>query len=396
MRPAAWTLFAAAFLFFFVGGQIRLLRKIPGSAGAERTQLTIIASAVIIAGLFGMYYNLLLPSPFLENFQYIWTGPLFTFFFAVVITYAIFRYKLFNPRAALAELLVFTLVLLLLIRALLATAPYDRWLDVILLAAVSVVGAVLIRSVNQEIRQREIIEKQKEAIEQASAEKSEFMSFASHEIRNPVTGIRGYASLVLDGNMGPISPEVRDTVKKISALGDDVPGLISQFLSKSKMELGKITYEAVDFDLASVAREVAEAMQQHAAQKGLALHILLDPGVRLPVRADEIKVKETMRNLIDNAIKYTKAGSVTVSAGRQAESARVTITDTEVGIGSQAMAGLFGKFSRADAQNINRQGSGIGLYLAKAFVEAQGGRVWAESAGKDRGSTFQIELPLVR
>jgi signal transduction histidine kinase len=160
------------------------------------------------------------------------------------------------------------------------------------------------------------------------------------------------------------------------------------------MELGKIAYEAVDFDLALVTREVAEGMRQHAAQRGLALRPDVGQGERLPVRADLTKVRETIRNLIDNAIKYTRAGSVTISADRQIADARVTIKDTGVGIEAEAMASLFNKFSRADAQNVNRQGSGIGLYLAKIFIEAQGGRVWAESAGTGAGSSFYIELPL--
>src|SRR5713226_8138526 len=172
LEPFAWCLFAIVFLFFFLGGQVRLLLKIQNAQGTERTQIVIIAAAVIAAGLFGMFYNLLLPSPLLQDFRYIWTGPIFTFLFAVVITYSIFRYKLFNPKAAVAELLVFTLMLLLLIRVMLASVPYERWIDGSLLAAVAIVGALLIRSVNSEIRQREVIQQQKEEIERASAEKS--------------------------------------------------------------------------------------------------------------------------------------------------------------------------------------------------------------------------------
>jgi signal transduction histidine kinase len=250
--------------------------------------------------------------------------------------------------------------------------------------------------VNSEIRQREVIERQKEEIERASAEKSEFMSFASHEIRNPVTGIRGYASLILEGDVGPVSPPVRETVAKISALGDDVLGLISQFLTKSKAELGQIAYESIEFDLAEVTRELADGMRAHAEQKGLALRGRTEPGLRLPVRADITKIKEAVRNVIDNAIKYTRTGSVTVSMTRVGDKAQIAVADTGVGIAPDAMPHLFKKFSRADAQQVNRQGSGIGLYLAKVFLEAQGGRLWAESEGQEKGSTFYIELPMVR
>jgi signal transduction histidine kinase len=394
LDPIGWSLFAAVFLFFFVGGQIRLLLKVPLAKGAERTQLVVVAATVIVVGICGMFFNLLLPSPFFEDFQYIWTGPLFTFAFAVVMTYAIFRYKLFNARAAVSELLVFALVLVLLIRVLLAGSFGEWWLDTSVLAAASILGVLLIGSVNRDLRQREIIEAQKEAIERASAEKSEFMSFASHEIRNPVTAIRGYASLMLEGNSGPLAAEARRTVEKISTLSEDILQLVTEFLSKSKSELGQITYQATVFDLAATAREITEAMRTQAERKGLKLRLNGAEGIKLPVRADLSKIKEVIRNLVDNAIKYTIVGSVTVSVERHGVTARLRVADSGVGISEEALPGLFSKFSRADARGTNPEGSGIGLYLAKTFVEAQGGAIRAESPGEGNGSTFIIDLPL--
>ena len=396
LEPVGWGVFAIVFLFFFVGGQLRLLLKVPFAKGAERTQLIVIVATVIIVGICSMFFNLLLPSPFLEEFQYVWTGPLFTFLFAVVITYAIFRYKLFNPRAAISELLVFGLVLVLLVRVLLAGSYGEWWLDISVLAAASVLGALLIGSVRNDTRQREIIEAQKDAIERASAEKSEFMSFASHEIRNPVTGIRGYASLMLEGNVGVLNPDTRQTVEKISTLAEDVLQLIAQYLSKSKTELGQITYQPVLFDLGAVTKETIEAMRPQAVKKGLTLRLNSLEDVEMSVRADVSKIKEVIRNLLGNAIKYTPAGSVTVSVERHGATARLRVIDTGAGISPEALPRLFNKFSRADARGANLEGSGIGLYLAKMFVEAQGGAIRAESPGEGNGSTFTIELPLMK
>lgn len=351
---------------------------------------------VAAIGLFGMVFNLLLPSPALEDFQYIWTGPLFTFIFAVVITYAIFRYKLFNPRAAVSELLVFALVLLLFVDVMLATSVSERWLDGSLLAAASIVGALLIGSINRDIRQREIIEAQRDSIERASAEKSEFMSFASHEIRNPVTAIRGYASLMLEGDTGSLNPTALEMVNKIAGLSEEVLQLISQYLTKSKAELGRITYEPTTFDLSAIALEIAEAVRSSAQKKGLVLNVAIDRSVSLSVRADKVKIREAIGNIIDNAIKYTPAGSVTVALERRGDSARLTVRDTGVGMPPDALSHLFAKFARADAHHANSQGSGIGLYLAKTFIEVQGGTIRAESAGEGKGSTFIIELPLAR
>ncbi len=394
LEPIGWTVFSATFLFFFIGAQIRLLRKIPLAEGAERMQLIVVAATVIIVGICGMFFNLLLPSPFMEDFRYIWTGPLFTFLFALAMTYAIFRYKLFNARAAISELLVFALVLVLLIRALLTTSSGELWLDLSVLAAVSVLGGLLIGSVNKEIRQRETIEVQKEEIERASAEKSEFMSFASHEIRNPVTAIKGYASLLLDGTIGTLDSNARDTVKKIKDLSEDIVHVTNDYLSKSKAELGQIRYERTKFDLSAVTKEIVEAMRTEADKRRLALRFNGVEGGQLPVRADLSKMKEVIRNLVDNAIKYTAAGSVTVSAERHGAIARVRVVDTGMGISPDAVPRLFSKFSRADARGANREGSGIGLYLAKLFVEGQDGTIRAESPGEGNGSTFTVEFPL--
>src|SRR5262249_40529355 len=125
-----------------------------------------------------------------------------------------------------------------------------------------------------------------------------------------------------------------------------------------------------------------------------AFNVEIGQDARLPVHADIDKVKEAIRNIVDNAIKYTRAGSVTVVAGLHDGKARVSVTDTGAGIAPEAVSRLFKKLSRADAQRANLQGSGIGLYLAKTFIEAQGGSISAWSEGSGKGSVFTTELPL--
>ncbi|HTR19014.1 MAG TPA: ATP-binding protein [Candidatus Paceibacterota bacterium] len=387
LEPFAYWLFAASFLFFFLFGQARLLLKIPQASGVERVQLLIIASTVVVAGLFGMYYNLLLPSPFFHDFQYIWSGPVFTFAFAVVITYSIFRFRLFNPRAILAELLVYTLLLFLFIRLILTNVLSDLVINGALLITVAIVGALLIKSVTKEVEQRE-------EIERLSEEKSEFMTFASHEIRNPITAMRGYASLIVDGTTGEAGAQTKDAAEKILVNGDTVLSLISQFLNKSKLELGQIAYAIADVDVGKTIRSIAEGFRAHAEQKGLSLDVKVD-FPNLLARADESKLREVVGNIVDNSLKYTKTGDITVEIEKRNGMARITIADTGVGIPPETLPHLFQKFSRADAQKMNLLGTGLGLYLAKTFIEGMGGKIWAESDGKDKGSRFIIELHAV-
>jgi signal transduction histidine kinase len=104
-------------------------------------------------------------------------------------------------------------------------------------------------------------------------------------------------------------------------------------------------------------------------------------------------VKEVVGNIIDNSLKYTRQGGITVSVDRIGVAIRVTISDTGVGIAPEVLPQLFKKFSRADAQRVNLLGTGVGLYLAKTFIESMGGRIWAESEGTGKGSRFLIEFP---
>ncbi len=386
LEPTAYAIFAASFIFFFLGGTLRLFSKIPSATGLERLQLTIISCTVITAGAFGMYFNLLLPSPMYQNFHYIWSGPVFTFFFAVVITYSIFRFSLFNPRAILAEALVYMLLTFLFVRLVLTGNYTDLAINGILLIVVAAIGSLLIRSVTKEVEQRE-------EIERLSQEKSEFMTFASHEIRNPITAMRGLASLIVDGTTGNAPPETRDAARKILIAGHDVLNIIATYLSKSKMELGQIKYDKATFDLGEAVFMIAEGYVPNAEVRGLTFDINIDRSHTYNMTGDQGKVKEVVGNLIDNSIKYTKTGGVFVSVERHGPFVRAVVRDTGVGIPEETLHQLFKKFSRADAQKVNLLGTGVGLFLAKTFIEAQGGRIWAESDGVGKGSRFVIEFP---
>lgn len=303
-----------------------------------------------------------------------------------LIGFAILRYRLFDIKVVAAQFLTLILAVFSFMRLLFATTTQEFSLNAALFLLTIGVGVYLIRSVRLEVEQREQIEK-------LSDEKSEFMTFASHEIRNPITAMRGYASLITDGTTGEVAPQTKDVAEKILVLGDEVLALIGQFLSKSKMELGKIQYSSDIFDLGVAVSIIADGYKPHAQQKGIDLVKKIDPNEHLIVKADQGKVKEVVGNIIDNSLKYTRQGNITVAVERHGISVRVVVSDTGVGIAPETLPHLFKKFSRADAQKVNLLGTGIGLYLAKTFIEAMGGRIWAESEGTDKGSRFIIEFP---
>ena len=335
-----------------------------------------------ILGFGGGFFNFLL-------WYDIYIPPYGTFLvsaFPFLLGYAALKHQLFSLKAIAAEILVFFISVVLLIEVVLSTSPVEVILRGVFFLTTAVAGYLLIRSVYREIEQRE-------KIEELSNQKSEFMTFASHEIRNPITAMRGYASLIVDGTVDHASPEVKAVAQKILIGGNDVLNLIAQFLSKSKMELGQISYNSAPFDLGAAASAIADGYVPHAELRGLTLEKKIDAPHQYTIKADEGKVKEVIGNLIDNSLKYTVHGGVTVAVERHGVAVRLTISDTGVGIAPETLPHLFKKFSRADAQKVNLLGTGVGLYLAKTFIEAMGGRIWAESEGKDKGSRFILEFP---
>jgi signal transduction histidine kinase len=349
-----------------------------------RRQLIYLLSGYLIAANFAMATNLVLP--YFGIFDYNWLGQVFTVLMVLPVTYAIFKHRLFDVKVIATELLTVILWLFIFVRLLLDSTAKERIVDSILLVALTLGGILLVRSVAKEVQQRE-------EIERLSAEKSEFMTFASHEIRNPITAMRGLASLIVDGTTGPVTPDTKDAAQKILVSGHDVLNIISTYLSKSKMELGQIKYDDAVFDMGGAVALIAEGYLPHAEVKGLTLSINIDRSHPFRVRGDEGKLKEVVGNLIDNSLKYTRKGGITVSVERHGPFVRTVISDTGVGIPADILPKLFQKFSRADAQKANILGTGIGLYLAKTFIETQGGRIWAESDGTDKGSRFIVEFP---
>jgi signal transduction histidine kinase len=171
-----------------------------------------------------------------------------------------------------------------------------------------------------------------------------------------------------------------------------VIALLSQYLNKSKIELGQLQYVFVKVDVIQLVNEILTTFQVHAEQKGLYLTKVLPTHEKFFINADQGKIKEVVTNLIDNSIKYTLKGSVTLSVEKHDSIIRIKVEDTGMGIPEDTMRILFREFSRADIQKVNILGTGLGLYLAKIFVDAHGGRIWAESEGKDKGSQFYVEL----
>lgn len=227
--------------------------------------------------------------------------------------------------------------------------------------------------------------------------KSEFISIASHQLRTPLTAIKGYLSMVLDGDFGKLNKKIADPIGKVFESSERLIKLIENLLSISRIESGRMKYEFKPMDLNNMVSSVVEELFYTFDQRKLKL-IYNKPSKQLAlVNIDGEKIRQVIVNLIDNAIKYTKKGSVKVSLSLDDDNIKFCVEDTGMGIRKDDLPNLFQKFSRGTGTFlVHTEGVGLGLYVAKKMMEKHNGKIWAESEGEGKGAKFCFLLPIVR
>ena len=363
---------------FFAAGIFALFRRIGVSKGDERRQVMLMFTGMSLTAGLLLLFSFILPLGF-KNFNFVPYGALFIFPVIVFTAYAIYIVELFHVKNIFAGLFTFFLCTVSLVELVLADTVEQLLLRVAVFLLTIIIGIQLVKNTFE--------------IELANEQKSELMSFATHEIRTPITVMRGYATMLLDGDRGEINGQVKDLLQKIMIAGNDVTTLLSEYLDKSKIELGQLEYAPSRFDVKTTVNELLVIFRVHADQKNIKLTKSVPKSPKCEVYVDQSRFKEVLTNIIDNAIKYTPEGSISVSVTNDKGLVTVSIIDTGVGIEKEVMPSLFKEFSRADLQKVNILGSGLGLYLAKKFTEAQRGKIWAESDGKNKGSRFYVQFP---
>ncbi len=224
--------------------------------------------------------------------------------------------------------------------------------------------------------------------------KSEFLSIASHQLRTPLTVIKGYVSMMLEGSFGRIPKVVRGNLKKVFISTERLVNLVENLLDISRIEAGRLEFDIQPVDLAEISKFLIDDFHRKAKEKNLKLEFHAEKN--LPkAKTDPDQIKEVISNFIDNAIKYTEQGKITVSLHQESRSVVFSCQDTGRGISPEDLSRLFNKFTRGQGMmKVHTEGVGLGLYFARVLIENMGGRIWAESPGKNKGSKFSFSLPL--
>jgi len=237
-------------------------------------------------------------------------------------------------------------------------------------------------------------------LERANKHKSEFLANMSHELRTPLNAIIGFSEVLSEQMFGAVNDKQMEYLKDIHSSGRHLLSLINDILDLSKIEAGRMELDLAAFNLPLLLDNCSILVRERASRHGLALRVDVEPGLDEWV-ADERKVKQVVVNLLSNAVKFTpRGGSVTLRArrvpgdGSQRSSAvEIAVADTGVGIAADQHALVFEAFQQASGDYLLKsEGTGLGLSLAKSYVELHGGTIRVESA-PGRGSTFAFVLP---
>ena len=233
-------------------------------------------------------------------------------------------------------------------------------------------------------------------LESLEKRQREFVSFAAHQLRAPLTALKGYASLLLEGDLGALPPDAANAAEKIYESADRLTEIVDGYLDVSRLDTGAMKYDFAPVDLRLLVEEIVAEMQPIITRAPASFTFrIIDPTPAYQVLADRSRLRQAITNLLDNALKYTPSGSVEIRLNLDELRRRVVleVADTGIGIEPEIVPKLFQKFSRADhAKFFHRQGSGLGLFVAKEIITAHQGELQVQSAGAGRGATFAISL----
>jgi signal transduction histidine kinase len=368
----------------------------------EKRQAQYLVLGLSIFALMNLIFNVFLPLYRQAN-EFYQFGNYSVILLVAFTAYAIIKRDLFDIKIAITSIFILLITALLVVELIFFTnLSWLRLIKGLILLLFLIFGWLLIRSTIREIEQREKLEKATLELEKANRElkrldhaKSEFISIASHQLRTPLTAMRGYLSMLVQGDFGELSGQTKEIVAEVHQASLRLLKLSNDLLNVSRIESGKSVLNYKKTSIKDLVSLIAKEFEAEAAKKDLYLKVVVADD--LPsIEIDAEKIRQAVLNITDNALKYTQKGGVKILAKYSPpENILIEIRDTGVGLNKKEIGKLFQSFSRGQAgANLYSAGTGLGLYVARKFVDQHKGRLWVESLGPDKGSSFYIELPI--
>ena len=441
--PLYWIYLPHILVFFMWAYYHLYFEKYRKLTGLAKKQTLFVFWGFFISGNIAFATNLSLPSFGITSLN--WLGQVVTIAMLGATAYTILRLHLLNIRLIVTESVSYILLVVLTIDIFLSRSLREVIFKIVIAIIFTYFSFILIRSVKKEVQQRKEVERlatelrdANDKLKQVDAMKTEFISMASHELLTPISAIEGYLSMMLDEHMVKIEdPKARQYMESVYKSSKRLARLVTDLLNVSRIEQGRMLVEKKETDLEMLIDEVMKELKFKAEEKHHELMAQIRDGVNTKIYADEDKIKEVIINLTGNSIKYTKdGGKIGIGVdvwptsevekrfskmqtelkehAKTTEGALQTIVDekfaqlvgdkqiivlvkdTGIGITREDIGHLFQKFSRVgDWSTQEVQGTGLGLYISRALVEMHHGRIWVESEGEGKGSTFYFSLPTI-
>ncbi len=374
--------------FIFLGKSI-----IRAPRNQKKPYVLILIGALLTFGLL-FTFNLILPAVF-EIIRFIPLGAITILPFTIFTVYAIFKHKTFNVRNLGSALMAFLICVATFVEIIFAQSAGELILRSGIFLFVLLISIQFLKNIFALEVITESLESANKQLKSLDKLKSEFISLASHQLRSPLTVIKGYASTLADGVVGEMNPKQTEIVRHIYTSAQGLASVVEDFLSVTKIEQGGLKYVFEPVDVRELVEDLAADMKIVAEDKHLTFTISIDRAEMFMINADALKLKQVFLNMIDNSIKYTKEGSIMVSLVKDEGSKKIvfSVKDTGVGVTEETRKKLFTKFARGEAGILNSGGSGLGLYLSQEIVNAHHGVINVESEGEGKGACFSVVLP---
>lgn len=228
--------------------------------------------------------------------------------------------------------------------------------------------------------------------------RQEFTAMMVHELRAPLTAVRWSSESLIKNlaasQQGVDPSKVKETVVTIETASNNMLELVNDLLDVAKIEAGKFELNMQAYDIVEVMKEQVKAFTPQAEAKHLALNLTVPE--KCTLKFDRVRISQVLGNLLSNSIKYTDAGQIEVNLNVDAanKQAVVSVKDSGIGVSHEDLGQLFSKFKQLQSGDRSRKGTGLGLVVTRGIVESHGGKIWAESAGENLGSTFYFSLPM--
>ncbi len=371
--------------------------KLKTETGEDKTRVGYVLFGLSFFTILATITNLVIPLIFHYFFASVF-GPYLAIIFTGITTYAIIRHRLL--RISILAPQVFTLFIgsVLLFEVIVSDDLTRLIIRSVIFIWYAALAYLLIRGVQREVRLVDQLSEANKHLKELMDIKTEFLHIASHQLRTPLTGLRGYLEMQANGEFDKFDQEKRHQLhKEMYNAANQLNAIVNDLLDAMELEGGSLNFKMEPVQLEEMVSEIMDQLKPNYDKKGLKLEFE-KPDPALPkVEADQGYLRQVFLNMIDNAEKYTLKGGVTIMMQSLGDKVEVEVKDTGIGIDPAEKDKLFGKFVRGSrSQQVHTDGSGLGLFIIKKIVTEHGGEVFLESEGINKGTTMRVVLPIAQ